>query len=154
MGLSAGINKPRTRPSASWYSQKYNNAGLTYELGTSIQKNQLVWINSPFRAGTSDLQMFQMEGGLKSKIPANKRFIGDSGYPNEPQISHHNMFDNPMVRTFKKRARAHHQAFNGRIKNFSILDQQFRVAKHKACFKAVCFMVQYNMGNGHPMLEF
>jgi hypothetical protein len=99
--------------------------------------------------------MYRMEGGLKSKIPANKRLIGDSGYPKEPQISRHNMFDSPMVRIFKKRARARHEAFNGRIKNFSVLDQRFRhgVAKHKACFEAVCVMVQYDMENGHPMFE-
>jgi hypothetical protein len=99
--------------------------------------------------------MDRKEDGGKSKIPASKRVIGDTGYKGESQISIRNMYDSQMVKEFKRRSRAHHEAFNGRIKNFSVLDERFRhgVKKHKSCFEAVCVIVQYDMGNGHPMFN-
>ena len=60
-----------------------------------------------------------------------------------------------MVKSFKRRARARHETFNGRLKNFKILAERFRhgVPKHKAVFEAICVIVQYDMENGHPMFD-
>ena len=154
-GTHCHINEPRTQPSASWYSKKCNQAGLAYELGISIFNNQLSWIKGPFPAAKHDISIFREEGGLKSKIPAGKRAVGDEGYRGEQQISTWNTLDTPMVKEFKKRARARHETFNGRIKKFTILDERFHhgVAKHKAVFEAVCVIVQYDMENGHPLFD-
>jgi hypothetical protein len=75
-------------------------------------------MNGPFPAGTSDIQIYWKEDGLMSKIPTEKWVIGGM-----TQISIHNMYDSPMVKTFKKRAQNYHEAFNGQIKDFSILDK-------------------------------
>ena len=40
-----------------YYSHKFNQAGLNYELGISIFLNQLVWMNGPFPAGEPDISV-------------------------------------------------------------------------------------------------
>jgi hypothetical protein len=130
-------------------------AALAYELGISIWNNRLVWVNGPFPAGQSDLTIYRKPNGLKSKIPPGKKVIADQGYPDEPQCSIRNPFDTPEVKLLKKRAKARHETFNGRLKFFSILEVRFRhgVRKHKAVFEAVCVLVQYELENGHPLFE-
>jgi hypothetical protein len=160
-GTHCRINEPRKEPSSGWYSKKHNKAGLAYELGIAIRSNKLVWINGPFPAGQNDISIYRKPNGLKSKIPANKRVIGDEGYKGEPgQISIRNPFDTPAIRDLKHRAKARHETFNARIKNFQILDQRFRhgntptktvLENHKAVFEAVCVVVQFEMENGHPI---
>ena len=91
----------------------------------------------------------------KSKIPVGKRLIGDCGYPNEPQVSIRNSRDSPEVKNFKKRVRARHETFNGRIKAFKALAERFRHGheKHKVVFESICVIVQYEMENGHPLFS-
>jgi hypothetical protein len=108
-GTHCHINEPRKEPSLGWYSKKHNKAGLAYDLGITIRSNTLVWINDPFPAGQNDISIYRKPNGLKSKIPANKRVIGDEGYKGEPeQISIHNPFDIPAIRELKHRAKARH----------------------------------------------
>jgi hypothetical protein len=98
--------------------------------------------------------------GLKSKIPAGKRAIGDEGYVGNPQkITTRNSFDSDAVKKFKKRVKARHETFNGRLQAFGILNQPFRstgpmpLEKHKTGFEACCVIVQYEIGNGHPLFK-
>ena len=122
-----------------------------YELGIAIHSNRLVWINGPFPASVPDITIYRKVDGLKSKIPERKRVIADQGYTNEAAISTRNRGDSNEA--FKRRTRARHETFNGRIKAFKILAERFRngVDKHKIVFEAVCVIVQYDMENGHPM---
>jgi hypothetical protein len=147
-------------PSSGWYSKKFNKAGLAYELGIAIYHNQLVWINGPFPAGQNDKKIFNKPNGLKSKIPAGKRAIGDEGYVGNPdKITTRNSFDSDAVKKFKRRVKARHETFNGRLQAFGILNHPFRstgptrLEKHKAAFEACCVIVQYEMDNGHPLFK-
>jgi hypothetical protein len=132
-----------------------NKPGLAYELAILVYDNQLVWVNGPFPAGQNDLQSFQKPGRLKGRIPTGKRVVGDKGYKDELQISTRNPLDTPAIKALKKRAKARHEMFNGRIKSFKILDECFchGVAKHKMVFMAVCIFAQYDIENGHPMFD-
>ena len=94
------------------------------------------------------------EGSLKALMPPGKNIIGDCGYLGEPDlISTHNTFDTPEVKILKMRSRARHETFNGRIKNFNILEDRFRhdVGKHEIVFVDVCVIIQYELENGHPL---
>jgi hypothetical protein len=57
------------------------------------------------------------------------------------------------------RARARHESFNKRIKQFKVLSECFRHAKganfkkHKIVFETICVIVQYEMENGHPLFD-
>jgi len=137
-----------------YYSHKFKQAALTYELALSIYENKLVWINGPFPAGTHDITVFR--GGLKNMIPAGKRAIGDNGYRGEPYVlSVPSSHDSPALRQLKGRARARQETFNARIKDFKILFDCFRhdIAKHQTIVHAVCVIVQYQMENGSPLFE-
>ena len=88
--------------------------------------------------------------------PAGKKGIADQGYQGEKEmLCTPNSYDSAELRTFKGRARARHETFNSRIKNFACLEQRFRhgMEKHKICFEAVCVIVQYQMENGAPLFD-
>ena len=115
-------------------------------------------MKGPFKPGeNSDLQIFCKENdGLKSKIPDGTKVIGDRGYRGEQEkVSIQNPHDRASVKAFKKRSRARHESFNGRIKQFKVLAEQFRhtVPKHQAVFEDVCIILQYEMENGHPLFK-
>jgi hypothetical protein len=96
---------------------KFDGLGLTYELGIAFHQQKLVWICGPERSGKGDLQNFQAENGLlKSKIPGGKKVVADSIYK-DPVCAIKNPQDMADVRRFKQRARAHHETFNGHLKN-------------------------------------
>lgn len=145
---------PTLAKNPKFYSHKHNQAALTYELGVSVYENKLVWIKGPKPASKHDITVFRE--GLMHKIPSGKRAIGDNGYRGEPNtISTPRSRDPKELRRFKSRARARHESFNGRIKNFKCLAERFRhgVHKHQICFEAVCVIVQYQLENGSPLFD-
>ena len=163
-GVHCRISEPRTEPDHRWKSYKLNKPGVAYELGISIWNSQLVWVNGPFKGGMKDLLIFREPNGLKSKIPAGKKILADSGYPGEhSKVSLRRHTDTPAVYNFKNRALARHESFNSSIKKFKALEERFRhrgpkngprgINFHKAVFEAVCVIVQYEMDNGHPLFD-
>jgi hypothetical protein len=56
----------------SFYSHKYNKAGVNYELGIAIACSRLVWMKGPFKAGKSDGKTF-VEDGLKDLLASIKK---------------------------------------------------------------------------------
>jgi hypothetical protein len=104
--------------------------------------------------------MFKTSGLQAHLVAQGKQAIADSGYSGVRGggVSTPNRLDTAEVKEFKRRARARHENFNGRIKNFGILSQTFRhkinrVEKHQTAFEAVCVIVQYQLENGSPLFE-
>ena len=126
-GTHCRINEPmhdRYSQDARYFSHKTHSAGLSYELGVSLYSNQLVWMNGPFPAGRSDMQIFR--NNLLERIPVGKSVIADGGYRGKPQVvSVPNNYDDPDLRKFKRRARCRQETFNARLKNFRVLDNRF-----------------------------
>jgi DDE superfamily endonuclease len=156
-GVHCPINEPRKKPSAKWYSHKFNKPGLAYEIAVSVYSSKVVWVRGPFPAGTGDLSIFKrLVKGLKYKMPNGTKAIADRAYTSESVCATRNdEFDDPRVRKFKRRARARHENFNARIKVYNALTIPFRhgVEKHGAVFDVACILVQYDMDNGHPLFE-
>ena len=165
-GTHCPIQEPRPF-STKWSSFKLGKkAGVNYEIGLKIDESKLLWVNGPFPAGElNDLSTFQQKG-LKDSIPIGKRCIGDGIYtPEYELISTKNDLDPREVAEFKERVLARHESFNSRLKNFQCLVSKFRhsietnsddIAKavnHKAVFEAVCVLVMYEIGNGHPLFD-
>jgi len=137
----------------TYSSHKFKHAAFKYELGVSVYHPKLVWINGPFKGGTSDITIFQ--SALNRKIGKQKKAIADRGYncsnPDDAKkLATPNDSDSKELKKFKSRARARHETLNSRIKNFACTAETFRhgMEKHKASFEAVCVMVQYQMDNG------
>jgi hypothetical protein len=160
-GVHCRIHEPKHATKSkdrSYYSHKFKQAGLNYELGISVYDNALVWLNGPFKASQHDLTIFRTANGLKEMIPEGRRVIADNGYASSQErntISTPNSHDPRDVRKFKSRARARHESFNAKIKNFRSLAEQFRhgVTNHKIVFEAVCVICQYQLENGSPLFD-
>jgi DDE superfamily endonuclease len=146
---------PTQSKNPKYFSHKFNQAAVGYELGLSVFDNRLVWMNGPFPAADHDIKVFR-EKGLKEMIPVGKKIIGDNGYRGENAIIRTpNAHDPAELRKFKSRARARHESFNARVKNFRALDMQFRhgVEKHGVVFEAICVICQYQLENGSPLFD-
>jgi hypothetical protein len=135
-------------------------AAFTYELGVSTYEQKLYWTHGPRKGGCNDKRMFKTSGLQAHLVAQGKQAIADSGYSGVRGggVSTPNQLDTAEVKEFKRRARARHENFNGRIKNFGILSQTFRhkinrVEKHQTAFEAVCVIVQYQLENGSPLFE-
>jgi hypothetical protein len=158
-GVHCQINEPRHPTQCKnkkFYSHKFDQAGLAYELGCSVFHNALVWMNGPFPAGHNDGQIFSQKG-LMDKIPAGKKAITDHGYKGsyEGKVSKSSSRDSEGLRRLKSRAKARQESFNSRIKNFAVLDNRFRhgIEKHKICFEASCVIVQYQLEAGDGLFD-
>jgi DDE superfamily endonuclease len=144
---------PTKSKNPQYYSHKFHQAAVNYEIGLSIFTSDVVWVNGPFPAGQNDMKIFR-EQGLMDIIPPRKLITGDGGYRGCPDIiSTPNPRDPEDLRVFKKRARARHETFNARLKCFKCLAETFRhgVATHQTLFFAVCVIVQFQMENGSPL---
>ena len=148
----------------NFYSHKFHKAALAYEVGISIFTDKCVWIEGPFPAGKHDISIYRskLKGVMKKKAPG-KLAVGDRGYRGEADlITIPSSHDGQDVRDFKSRALSRHETFNGRLKNFTVLDERFRhghdrkqeddmVRKHQACFFACAVLVQVEMDLGKPI---
>jgi len=102
-----------------------------------------------------DINVFR-DKGLKDKIPAGNKALGDNGHRGEDAIiGTPNVYDEAELRKFKSRARSLHEPFNARLKAFRCLDVRFRhgIEKHKIVFEAVCVICQYQLENGSPLFD-
>ena len=74
-------------------------------------------------------------------------------------ISVPNDFDPPSLKNFKKRARARHETFNGRLKRFQVLTDRFchgtkdEMKYHKLVFEACVIICQFEIETDHPLLN-
>jgi hypothetical protein len=159
--VHCGTAEARKVQTTKIYSHKTYGPAYAYELGIAIFENRLVWIAGPFLASVHDITMFcnedDPENSLKAQILEGKRIIADAGYKGEAPgiVSISRPSDSKEVCTFKNRVRARHESFNDRIKSFRILDERFCHGKalHRQVFESVCVLVQFDMENGHPLME-
>jgi hypothetical protein len=140
------------------YSHKNKQAGLSYEIGVSLEEDRIVWFSGPWPAGESDIAIFKKPNGLKSKTPDTCVGIADNGYRGEryDKLAIPNSKDSPQVSRFKSISRARQESLNRRLKVFQCLSQKFRhtpKTRHLPIFTAVCVIVQYQMELGQPLFD-
>lgn len=164
-GTHCRIYEPRTDPGSKWFSHKFNGPGVSYELAISLWSNDVVSIRGPFPASMHDITIFR--GGKKDEFPKDpqalifkikdtQRVVGDSGYEGEPdKVGITRQGDSKEAKAFKARAKSRHESFNSRLKAFQILDLPFRHGfdKHQTAFDSVCILCQYDIENGHGLME-
>lgn len=140
----------------TYYSHKYNKAGVNYELGIAIAAPRLVWMNGPFRAGKSDAKIFR-DKGLREKLRSiGKKAIGDRGYNGyKDECSTFNAHDCRGVRKFKSRALKRHENFNNMTKRFDCISGRFRhgVDQFATFFEAICVICQYQLEDDMPLFD-
>ena len=150
----------------AYFSFKHHSAGFNYEVGIDLFKSRCIWLRGPYKAGEyNDAKVFS-ECGLQAKLrAAGKKAIADEGYRGFPnEISTANSLDSEEVSKFKVRARQRHEVYNGKLKLFAILGEEFRCKNNKTealtaaeklqiVFEAVNVLVQYKMEMGEPLFD-
>jgi hypothetical protein len=127
----------------------------TTRLGCLSSKNQVVWVNGPFPAGENDISIFKNRG-LREMVPEGSWAIAYNGYRGlltNSKIRTSSSIDAEAVRRLKSGAKAQHERFNGKLKNFAVVLDRWchKINKHAIAFKAVCAICQYQMENGSPL---
>ena len=135
-----------------YYSQKLNGPGLKYEVAVAIMSDNIVWVNGPFPAGTSDLTIFRE--GLLMMLADDEGVECDNFYKGEDQLKNPKVHQGASYKNQKKKVRARHENLNARLKLFKVLDETFRHdhRKHGICFRAVAVVVQTNMNHDRGSL--
>lgn len=153
-GTDCRINSP-TPFSRTWYSHKFHAAGVRYEVGVSLRKSEIVWVNGPFRCGSNpDITIFRR--ALKQRLRRGERIMADKGYRGEPDCIDVPKDDDPPALTrLKRRIGARHETVNYRLKTFRCLSEKFRhdLRKHQMFFHAVTVVTQVNITNGDPLFS-
>ena len=63
------------------FSHKYSHAGLCYELGILLAKDQVCSMKGAYDAGANDITNFTRPNGLKEKlVSVGKKGVGDAAY--------------------------------------------------------------------------
>lgn len=164
-GTHCRIYEPRTDADSKWFSHKFNGPGVAYEIVIALYSNSILSVRGPFPASVHDITIFR--GGRKDeepkdpgavifKIKVGQRVIGDSGYEGEPtKVAVTREGDSEEVKKFKARAKSRHESFNSRLKAFRILDLPFRhgFGQHQLAFEAVTILCQYDLENGHGLMD-
>ena len=144
--------------SKRWFSPKFHGPGLRYEIGVSILRGDIVWVNGPFPCGQyNDLKIF-MEFGMKDHLEENERVEADDGYGDaNPEFTKtkSGIFHAPMAAGVRNDVRARHETANKRIKQFGALSGVFRhdLSKHSTVFHAVALVTQIAIESGESLFE-
>lgn len=159
-GVDFAIMEPRPnwnnkRRWSGYFSEKFNGPGLRYEIGMCISTGNFVWVNGPFPAAYSDLQIFRKD--LIDEMGEGEKVVADQGYNGEKDYIVTSKYLRKMGELgqlddyFKVRAR--HECGNRRLKVWNILGHRFRhgLHKHGMVFRAVAVIEQLKMDNGSPM---
>jgi hypothetical protein len=90
------------------HSHKFHKPAVGCKIGLLIFHSCLVWMSGQCPAGTNGTAVFGK--GLKNKIPAGKRVVGDSCHRREKEVtSTPNSLEPTELQQFKSRARACHE---------------------------------------------
>jgi len=146
---------PNVRKNPINCAKKGNCAGRNHEIAIDLWSSRCIHAKMSDLGSVHDLTAMRQE--RINKIPIGKRVICDKGYISFKNNEHNKLaFPNPLdsaaVKEFKKNARARHETFNKRLKDYKCLKEKFihGVEKEQACFDAVVVMVQHAIEDTGP----
>lgn len=137
-----------------FFSHKFRSNGLRYELGVCLRTGDIVWINGPFRAGQSDINIARQ--AVTSALEDGEKVEADGGYDGEKlHIKIPTDAMDAEEHRMKTIARSRHETANKRMKIYQILTKPFRhdLSKNSSAFRAVAVITQLNIMNGFPLFD-
>lgn len=133
------------------YTQKFNHAGLKYQITLASQRKKCVNIYGPVRGGMSDKEMLACSGVME-RLRKGKLACADQGYIDhwQTQISWPNPQDSKATNNFKSRIRMRHETFNGKMAHYASMYNTWRHSdeQHGWAFRAIAMTIQYALDNG------
>ena len=142
--------------STAWYSHKFKGAGLRHEVGVSIQKGHVVWVNGPYPCGRwPDIKIFRED--LKHILDDGEMVIADAGYRGEAGkiLTPLTLTPDEDMKEAAGTIRARHETCNRRFKVWGCLKQKFRhnIPSHQDYFLAVAVIEQLRIETGETLFE-
>lgn len=137
------------------FSHKHGRAAYNYEIGISIAKGMLCWLNGPFKAADNEKEIFA--GGLANFLEAWELIECDLGFrssddrddwdPKYLKLMYKGVYDTRYEGRQQGAVRARHETIQSRFKDFQCLVQVFRNGKekHGLCFFAIGVIVQLTL---------
>lgn len=150
-----GTDCPINEPSpfcTGWYSHKLNGPGVRYEIGLSIKKGHIVWVNGPFECGKyPDIAIFKHN--MVTDLIEGEKVVADNGYNHFACITPSSVRD--MDKSLHKRIRARHETVNARLKFFNSIKHTFRhdISLHSTVFHAVANLAALNIQTSDPLFS-
>ena len=152
-GTDCEIQEP-TPFNKKWYSHKFRDPGLRYEIALCIQTGWIVWLNGPFPCGRYPDLTIAREG-LVHELDDGEKCVADGGYQDGRVYADTPTGLNTWTEKKKRNFRARHETVNARVKIFGIFNQVFRhpVCKHGLCFHTAINLTQISIEHGEPLFD-
>lgn len=125
---------------------------MRYEIGLTVQKGDICWVNGPFECGSNtDIVIFRKN--LKARLGSGEYIIGDGGYGDIRCVQKNGLHG--IQKRYHCMIRARHETVNKRLKEFNILRNTFRhcLKKHGVCFHAVANITQIVLERESPLFK-
>lgn len=142
-----------------FYSKKFNQSALRYEVATCIRSGDLVWISGPWEPGMyPDISIFRYSG-IMDLLDENERVEADDGYRGEsPKYVRCPSKCATAIEEFEQMeafARRRHETINKRFKQFGALKQIWRhqLCNHGLAFRTAAIVTQLSIENGEPLFS-
>ena len=145
--------------SSKKFSQKFNHSALRYEIGVALYSSNIAWASGPHLPGVkNDLEIYRE--CLKHALVANKEMAyADGGYKGEMGTIQEKGRGSTDERAVATLARARHETFNRRMKEWNSLKHSFRhnhghnVSNHGYVFNAVVVVTQLSVMWNHSLFD-
>lgn len=138
-----GKGRKKGKKDPKLYSQKFNGAGVRYEVAVAIFSDHIVSVKGPFPCGRyPDLKIYKEFGLSERLLAAGERAVADGTYRHFT-VSERGK-GRSSWRAYKNRFRARQETVNNRIKIFNCFQQRWRHSHkhHGDTFRAAVFFTQ------------
>ena len=139
-----------------FWSFKFKESGLRYEVGINIVTGDICWWHGPFACGKyNDLTIFK--DALQLYLEEDERVEADMGYmgcaPYHVKCPG-GVWSDPAKEDLQKRVRSRHETCNNRLKKWNILKVPYRhdVLDHQTVFGAIIALVQLSFSS-NPLYQ-
>ena len=139
-----------------FWSFKFKESGLRYEVGINIATGDICWWHGPFVCGKyNDLTIFQ--NALQLHLEDGERVEADMGYKGAAPFyvkCPGGVWSDPNTEELQKRVRSRHETCNNRLKKWNILKVPYchNVLEHQSIFGAIITLVQLSFGS-NPLYQ-
>ena len=134
-----------------FFSHKFGESGVRYEITLCLLTGDCVWVYRPFEYGPwSDINIFNHS--LKHHLSPFERVEADDGYVGGAplHIKCLTSFTNPEETLFmQQRIRNRKETINKRLKQWGILKQvyQYDIGEHSYVLRAILVLIQTAINN-------
>ena len=160
-GVHSRTKESRKTPTRKVYSHKFHGPGVAYKVGMAINKNHILWSKGPLKASTNNVTIFNKKdtSAFHPDMSQGKKGIPNSTYGHlKEHITVNIVGHSKEITKFINRIPACHKNIYSRLKVWDVLSDVFcgsweKHNEHKMYFEGCLVLLQYDMENGHPLME-